>query len=193
MELQIKSKDEVNLRFELNGVSYSFANMLRRTLMRDIPIYAIDSIVVYENTTELIDEYIANRLGEVPLITPLHADSKPREIVLTLDATVSGQQFLYSRDLSTNDSVVRVALENIPLFIASEGKALRLEAKARVGYGRQHAKFQACSCAYEQKSNNSFSFLIEGFYQKKPQDILKEGLEIISKKTENYLEMLDKL
>jgi len=58
-------KDRVN--FVLGNVDLAFANSLRRVVMADIPTVAIEMVEIETNTTVLPDEFIAHRLGMVPL------------------------------------------------------------------------------------------------------------------------------
>jgi len=60
-------KDRVN--FVLGNVDLAFANSLRRVVMADIPSVAIDMVEIEINTTVLPDEFIAHRLGMVPLLS----------------------------------------------------------------------------------------------------------------------------
>ncbi|KIK01401.1 hypothetical protein K443DRAFT_132298 [Laccaria amethystina LaAM-08-1] len=60
-------KDRVN--FVLGNVDLAFANSLRRVMMADIPTVAIDMVEIEINTTVLPDEFIAHRLGMVPLMS----------------------------------------------------------------------------------------------------------------------------
>ncbi|KAF7321300.1 Mechanosensitive ion channel protein [Mycena kentingensis (nom. inval.)] len=60
-------KDRVN--FVLENVDMAFANSLRRVMMADLPTIAIDLVEFQSNTTVLPDEFIAHRLGMVPLVS----------------------------------------------------------------------------------------------------------------------------
>ncbi|KJA19909.1 hypothetical protein HYPSUDRAFT_189383 [Hypholoma sublateritium FD-334 SS-4] len=60
-------KDRVN--FVLGNVDLAFANSLRRVMMADIPTVAIDMVEIETNTTVLPDEFIAHRLGMIPLVS----------------------------------------------------------------------------------------------------------------------------
>ena len=53
------------LSFTLDDVKK--ANTLRRKFLRDIETLAIDEVYIYENTTNMPDETIAQRLGMVPI------------------------------------------------------------------------------------------------------------------------------
>ncbi|RDB16969.1 DNA-directed RNA polymerase II subunit RPB3 [Hypsizygus marmoreus] len=65
VQIRELKKDRVN--FVLKNVDLAFANSLRRVMMADIPTVAIDMVEIEINTTVLPDEFIAHRLGMVPL------------------------------------------------------------------------------------------------------------------------------
>jgi len=55
------------MRFVLSDTDTSMANSLRRIMIAEVPTLAIDLVEFNENSTVLNDEYIAHRLGLVPL------------------------------------------------------------------------------------------------------------------------------
>jgi DNA-directed RNA polymerase II subunit RPB3 len=55
------------IQFELSDTDTSMANTLRRIMIAEVPTLMIDLVEYSENSTVLNDEYIAHRLGLVPI------------------------------------------------------------------------------------------------------------------------------
>ena len=127
------------VRFLVRGVTPAFANGVRRAILADVPTLSIDSVRVIENSSVMFDEQIALRLGLVPLSTP--DDYRPDEAV-TLAIDVEGPATAYSGDVVSTDDQVQPADENVPIIDLKEGQRLELEADARLGVGKDHAKHQ---------------------------------------------------
>lgn len=53
--------------FELTDTDISMANAFRRIMMAEVPTLCIEFVEIEENTTPLQDEFIAHRLGMIPL------------------------------------------------------------------------------------------------------------------------------
>jgi DNA-directed RNA polymerase subunit D len=164
VKIEILEKDEKNLRLLIQDADVPYVNALRRVVISEVPSMAIDEVVILENSSVLPDEIISHRLGLVPLTTDLDSYTLPEEcecksefgcnlcrVTLMLDAeSKEGVKTVYSGNLtSENPSVVPVS-ERIPIVKLAKEQKLRLEAYARLGKGRNHAKWQPVSmCAYK--------------------------------------------
>ena len=68
-ELRIIESSRYNLKFEMTNTDLSVANALRRIIIAEVSTMAIDLVQVRENTSVLNDEFIAHRIGMVPLVS----------------------------------------------------------------------------------------------------------------------------
>ncbi len=186
MNIDMKAETDTRLEFVLRGSSVSFANLLRRYGMGQVPVFAIDRVTIYENGSSMFDEYIAHRIGQVPLLSD--SSKAADEIAFTLEA--SGPETVYSKQLKSMDSKIKSALDDIPLLKLLEGQNIRLEAKARQGIGRMHAKFQPGLIAYEALTPNEFRFKVESFTQFEPREFLLKAADLIAKRCEELEEKL---
>lgn len=66
-KIEILSVLSNEIRFILSDTDVSVANTLRRIMIAEVPTLAIDFVEFAENSTVLHDEYIAHRLGMLPV------------------------------------------------------------------------------------------------------------------------------
>ncbi len=187
MNVSVSNEDDRKLDFTLSKSSVSFANLLRRFSMSQVPTFAIDKVTVYENSSTLFDEYIAHRIGQVPL--KISGSVQPdEEALFTLDAT--GPCTVYSGDFRTGHDKIRMALDKIPLLKLMQEQNLRLEGKAVSGVGRKHAKWQAGLAGYEILKDGGFNFKVEGFMQLPPRQMVLTAAGLIEEKCSQLSEQL---
>jgi len=164
MELEVIENKGNKLRFLLKGSSYTFMNSLRRTIISDVPTLAIEDIILVENTSPVLDEIVAHRLGLIPLTTPVDEFTVAKDcencggegcqfcsVPLTLDLEASFDETItvYSKDLSTEDDKIKPFNDNIPIAKLGPGQKITLEAIAMMGRGSEHAKWSpAVTCSY---------------------------------------------
>lgn len=138
----------------VSGITRALANSLRRVLIGEVPILAIDEVHFRKNESPLYDEIIAHRLGLVPLVFDPKSfkgcEKNPSkagcEVLLTLKK--KGPCVVYSGDLKSKADV-KPLYDNIPITKLAEGKELELEAIARIGFGKNHAKWQGAIAGFK--------------------------------------------
>jgi len=164
VKIEVLEKDDKNIRLLVQGVDVPFINALRRIVLAEVPCMAVDEVVIIENSSILQDEIIAHRLGLIPLKTDLDSYNLPEKcsckselgcnlcrVTLTLDAeSKDGTRTVHSGELqSENPDIVPVS-GKIPIIKLAKEQKLRLEAYARLGKGKNHAKWQPVSmCTYK--------------------------------------------
>lgn len=132
-------------------------------MLSEVPTMAINEVVVLNNTSPIYDEVLAHRLSLIPLKTDLDRFNFPEEcscggagcpkcqVTLVLDAKAEdSHRTVYSRELSSSDPFVVPVNGNFPIAKLANGNAILLEAYARLGRGKDGAKWQPVSaCAYK--------------------------------------------
>jgi len=176
MNIVLEKKHENRIEFLVDGISSGFANMIRRYGMSRIPVLAINTVTFYDNSSAFWDEYIAHRLGLMPLVSP-EKTPESTEVILSLDA--AGPKVVYAGDMKSSDDTIKVAQEKIVIATLGENQTLRFEAKAIVGTAKTHAKFQSGLLAFGDKGDGKFSFFVESFYQMGPRDVIKRACDVI--------------
>ena len=149
--------------FVLRRTDTSMANALRRVIIADVPTIAIDLVEIENNTTVLNDEFLAHRLGLIPLKSDLAMRMKQpfettgeediTDVVLSLHVkcTSDATQYVTTNDLVLDGNMPEVQPINYrgaqedekPIVIVKmrKGQELKLRAIARKGVGKDHAKW----------------------------------------------------
>lgn len=177
----------MRVKFELSNTDISFANSLRRVMLAEIPTIAIDLVQIEENSSVLADEFIAHRLGLVPLnaegVEHLNysRDCDCEEhcercsVTLTLHAKCTGSSgddnmSVVARDLiPTGDRINQVIGApvitdpdgNGPLLLKLRpGQEIKLTCIAKKGIAKEHAKWAPSSAiGFEYDPHNKLHHL----------------------------------
>jgi len=131
-------------RFSVSGIDASFANMIRKAIISQAPVLAIEDVTITENSSSLYDEVIALRLGLIPIKTDDSFELGGEGATFSLKA--KGPKWVYSSELVSSEKKIAPAMGEIPIVYLDSGQAIELEAKAVVGVGADHMKWQAGFC-----------------------------------------------
>jgi DNA-directed RNA polymerase subunit D len=168
VKMEILEKNDTNLRLIVKDADVPLMNALRRLALAEVPCMAIEEVVMIENSSILQDEIISHRLGLTPLRTDLDGYNLPEEcecqsefgcpkcrVTLTLDAEAKdGTRTVYSGEIVSENPEVLPVSDKIPIIKLAKNQKLKLEAYARLGRGKTHAKWQPvsmCASTYCQK------------------------------------------
>ncbi|MEM3637518.1 MAG: DNA-directed RNA polymerase subunit D [Conexivisphaerales archaeon] len=178
--IKVIEKDDVHVKVRFEGYGRSYINALRRISLAEVPVLAIDDVVILENTSPVYDEIVAHRLGLIPLLTPVDKYPLPEEcdchnpsgcpkcrVMIVLDASASNiPRTVFSGELvSPEDPSIRPVSDKIPIVKLAPNQKLKVECYARMGRGREHAKWQAAPVAVladaEESAEGKEAFTLE--------------------------------
>jgi len=152
------------IKLLLENIPLHLANAIRRAALAEVPSMAIDEVMFIDNTSALYDEVLAHRLALIPLTSDAALSkykppeecikcSTPEEcegcyVTLFMDISAKeGNVTVYSRDLISRDPDVRPVSGDIPIVVLAPGQRVALEARARLGRGREHIKWSPTTVA----------------------------------------------
>ena len=158
MDIKPITKQGNKLTFLLKDSNPAFANTLRRIMISEVPTMAIKRVTFVKNNSALFDEFLAHRLGMLPIITDLSsyvqsdkcsckgAGCAKCQLIITLKA--EGPLTVYASDLKFQDPKIKAIYAKMPLVKLLKGQELEFEAVATLGTGKEHAKFSSCLAHY---------------------------------------------
>lgn len=199
MSLQVINQDELKISVKLQGIPLQYANALRRICLNGVPIFAIDTVDVLENSSILADEGIAHRLGLIPLKTDLstiETTSDSDKIMLTLDSgDTTETRTIFSGDIKSQDGVIKPISDKIPIVTLAPNQKIRFEAHARLGRGTEHAKWNSSNIATltETDKDNEHILTVETTGALEPKHIVLASINELSNRLNNFKETMSDL
>ena len=204
--IKILESSDSRIKVSIKGVDRVYANALRRFAINEVPCMAIDDVVIQQNSSVLYDEILAHRLGLIPLSTDLKGYVLPQDcsckedlgcskcrVLLVLNAVATNEvKTIYSGDLRSEDDSIKPYVDNIPLVKLAPDHEIKLEAYAKLGKGRDHAKWQPVSVSTltDTDDPSTFNLTLESTGSLPASDILSEAANILNTKLNEITESI---
>ena len=151
LEFELKSRGEIKVSFVIKGSSPGYSNALRRIMLSEVPVMAIEEVEIKKNSSALYDEVISHRLGLIPMTTDLGSyelpqnqtdiDERKAKCTLQLILKEKGPKVVYASDLKSADPKVKPVYGKIPIVKLLKDQEIELSAVAILGKGKDHSKW----------------------------------------------------
>jgi DNA-directed RNA polymerase subunit D len=200
--IDILQKEEERIVIKFSNVPRQYVNAIRRLSISEVPTLAIDDVVILENSSVMHDEAIAHRLGLIPLRTDLDRFVMPHDcdckstlgcskcrVLLVLDSEANEKtKVVISGELLSEDELVKPVSNDIPIVVLAPSQKLKFEAYARLGVGKDHAKWQPTSAAIvkDGKDENEAVLTIETNGALTAEEVVMAAIEKINLKIKNF-------
>ena len=194
--LDVITKDSEKIALKLKGVPLQYANALRRVCLNGVPVFAIDTVDIIENTSVLPDEGLAHRLGLIPLKTDLSKYNESDKILLVLDSGESEEtRAVLSGELSSEDESVKPVSEKIPIVQLAPGQKIKVECYARLGRGTEHAKWNSSNISMltDTDKDDEKILTVESTGALNPEQIVLEGVQEVSRRVVEFKDMINNI
>jgi len=194
---------------KLKGVPLQYANALRRICLNGIPVFAIDTVDIIENSSVLPDEGLAHRLGLIPIKTDLSRFNEPSKcdcqsetgcsnckVMLVLDSGDSDvTRTILSNELTSEDDLVKPTSDKIPIVQLAPGQRIKVECYARLGRGTEHAKWNSANISVLTETNKEDErvLTVESTGALKPEQIILAGVDELSSRLAEFKEIIGQL
>ncbi|KAJ0406820.1 hypothetical protein P43SY_008842 [Pythium insidiosum] len=165
------------IKFELTETDPSVANAIRRVMIAEVPTLAIDLVSIEANTSVMTDEFLAHRLGMIPLFFDGGLENFRQRFVYSqecdCDEHCPNCSVEFTLDVVADNGVLTVTSESLrssdpyirPVHFSSEeeynntqdtgviiaklgpGQRIKLSAIAKLGIGKEHGKWSPVAVA----------------------------------------------
>ncbi len=207
--LEVISKDNQKIALKLKGVPLQYANALRRVCLNGVPVFAIDTVDIIENSSVLPDEGLAHRLGLIPLKTDLSRFNEPSKcecqsetgcsnckVMLVLDSGDSDvTRTVLSNELSSEDDSITPTSDKIPIVELAPGQRIKVECYARLGRGTEHAKWNAANVSMltETDKEDERILTVESTGALNPEQIVLSGVEEVGHRLADFKDTINQI
>ena len=207
--LEVINKDNQKISVKLKGVPLQYANALRRICLNGVPVFAIDTVDIIENSSVLPDEGLAHRLGLIPLTTDLSRFNEPSKcecqsetgcsnckVMLVLDSGDSDvTRTVLSNEISSEDDSIKPVSDKIAIVELAQGQRIKVECYARLGRGTEHAKWNSAniSTLTDTDKEDERVLTVESTGALSPEQIILTGVDEVSNRIGEFKDVISEI
>lgn len=188
MELETVEETDDVLKVEISEINEVIANALRRSMMIKVPTLSVEELKIRDNGSALIDEVLANRIGQVPLKVPQNVDE---DDTVHIALKQEGPGTVMAEDLQADNDEAEPVNPEAVIVELKEDQAVDLEAEAELGRGEKHAKHQGGTIGYEKKEDGVYEFRIESTSGYTNEDLIEAAVEELQKELDEFEEAIE--
>ncbi len=207
--LEVINKDNQKISVKIKGVPLHYANALRRVCLNGVPVFAIDTVDIIENSSVLPDEGLAHRLGLIPIKTDLTRFNEPSKcdcqsesgcsncrVMIVLDSGDSDvTRTILSNELSSEDESIKPTSDKISIVQLTQGQRIKVECYARLGRGTEHAKWNSAniSTLTDTDKKDESVLTVESTGALSPEQIILAGVDEVSNRLGEFKDMINQI
>lgn len=195
MEVSNFKKNGNIVTFTVKGINVATANAIRRAIIANVPIAAIEKVTIYKNSSALADEVLAHRLGLIPFKTDIK-NFINTTVLLDVANNSDRLKTIYTKDIKSSNPDIVPVYDNMPIVKLSKGQEIKLEATVELGKGREHAKWQGGLASYEINEDNKekkFDFFVESYGQMDVDELISAACDELIKENKEFRNFVSKL
>ncbi|PIZ50943.1 DNA-directed RNA polymerase subunit D [Candidatus Woesearchaeota archaeon CG_4_10_14_0_2_um_filter_33_13] len=158
-----EEKKKGKITFLLKDSDEVFANTIRRLVMEEVPVLAVEDLEIKDNNSALYDEMVGLRLGLCPIKTDLKSYELKEnckcggegcarcELKITLKSGKNG--YVYCEDAVSTDPKCTFAYPKMPIVKLLPKQKVEMTLTAVLGKGKDHAKWIPGLAFYKREVN----------------------------------------
>ncbi|MCS7142718.1 MAG: DNA-directed RNA polymerase subunit D [Aigarchaeota archaeon] len=193
MELRILEEQNNWIKLAFTGLPLAVYNAIRRAILTEVPVMAVEEVLVIDNSSPIMNEVLAYRISLVPFVTdldnyllPEECDCKSRlgcskcSVRFSLKVEANSEPLtVYSRDIKPegNVGIIRPTSDSFPIVKLAPGQRVELELYVRLGKGSRHPKWQPGIVTVYDDEKNGLVLYVESFGFLPPRRMVTEAVK----------------
>ena len=185
----VKETDDV-LKLRVEGINEAIANSLRRSMIVKVPTLAVKELHINKNESGLLDEILANRVGQIPFTIPKNVGEED-EVNIALKQ--EGPGTVLAEDLKADNDEAEPVNPEAVIVKLKEDQELEFESVAVLGRGEEHAKHQGGTVGYEQEEEDIFLFRVESTSGYSNEELFSQAVDELRRELNEFEEAVEEI